>query len=50
MNPNDFSLYVNRSISKENIGDIKGACDDLKKAVSLGEESYASKNWIKDNC
>ena len=41
--------YTNRSESKENIGDIKGACADAKKAFSLGDED-ANKSWIKDNC
>ena len=41
--------YTNRSESKENIGDIKGACADAKKAFSLGDED-ANKSWIMENC
>ena len=50
LNPRDGILYKNRSISKENIGDIQGACIDAKKAVSLGDNSSDNKSWIKDNC
>ena len=41
--------FTNRSESKENIGDIKGACADAKKAFSLGEED-ANESWIEKNC
>ena len=41
---------MNRSISKENIGDIKGACFDAKKAVSLGDEDLQNASWIQENC
>ena len=50
INPYDTDLYINRSISKENIGDIRGACVDAKKAVSFGDKDNANKNWIKKNC
>ena len=31
-------------------GDIKGACVDAKKAVSLGDKASDNKSWINDNC
>ena len=50
INPNDTAYYLNRSIAKEGIGDIKGACEDAKKAVSLGNTASDIKSWIRDNC
>ena len=41
---------MNRSISKEDLGDIKGACIDAKKTVSLGYEDSENKKWIQENC
>jgi len=35
-------------ISAENIGDLKGACDDWRKAASLGDEDAFQ--WVKDQC
>ena len=42
--------FLNRSVSKTKIGDIKGACKDAKKAKSLGFKSVENDNWIKNNC
>ena len=45
----DLPVY-NRSILKEQIGDLKGACLDAKKAVSLGYLDKENKKWINENC
>ena len=37
---------INLSIEKESIGDIKGACVDAKKALSLGNNDSDNKKWI----
>jgi len=50
INPNDIDYYFNRSVAKEKIGDIKGACVDAKKVVSLGDTASDNKSWIRDNC
>ena len=49
----DSQYYLpvyNRSILKEEIGDLKGACLDAKKAVSLGFLDKENKRWINENC
>ena len=46
--PNFPQAYINRGISKENLGDINGACIDWKKAVSLGNN--LAKKWILSQC
>ena len=38
----------NRGIAKENIGDLKGACSDWKKAIELGVTGAAE--WVKNQC
>jgi len=45
----DLPVY-NRSVLKEEIGDLKGACLDAKKAVSLGFLDKENKRWINENC
>ena len=50
INPNFKSAFKNRSIAKEMIGDIKGACLDAKKSVSLGDTASDNQQWIKQNC
>ena len=45
-----FLPVYNRSILKEQIGDLKGACLDAKKAVSLGYLDKENKRWINENC
>jgi TonB family protein len=35
--PENIDALFNRSIAKRKLGDLKGACDDLKKAASLGD-------------
>ena len=42
--------FYNRSVLKEQIGDMKGACLDAKKAVSLGYLDKENKRWINENC
>ena len=49
----DSQYYLpvyNRSVLKEEIGDLKGACLDAKKAVSLGFLDKENKRWINENC
>ncbi|MDA3883525.1 MAG: hypothetical protein PF481_09590 [Bacteroidales bacterium] len=36
LNPTNGYAYYSRAVYKEQIGDEKGACDDYKKAKSLG--------------
>ena len=49
--PQYFDAIMNRSIAREILGDIKGACSDAKKIVSLGFTGIKNNNdWIKNNC
>ena len=48
LNPNAADSYESRSIFKESLGDLTGACADAKKAISLGSNS--SVKWISENC
>ena len=48
LKPNDANTYVFRGLTKYNLGDINGACNDWRKAASLGYE-YASQ-WVRDQC
>ena len=48
MNPNDAITFHNLALSKKELGDIKGACEDMKKSFSLGN-SLASK-FINIEC
>ena len=48
IDPNSANAYLNRGVAKENLGDMKGACDDWRKASSLGNESTAE--WVRDQC
>ena len=50
INAEEGLSFLNRSILKEKINDLDGACFDAKKAVSLGEESSENKSWIQENC
>ena len=42
--------YLNRGFSKGILGDIKGACSDVRISVSLGYEREDINYWIKKNC
>ena len=42
--------YLNRGVSKGILGDIKGACSDVRISVSLGYERDDINYWIKKNC
>ena len=48
--PKVAEIYGISSISKQSIGDIKGACRDAKEADTLGWTASVNKSWIKDNC
>ena len=49
IDPNYKSAYKNRGISKENIGDLQGACFDWRKTVYLSPNDAAAK-WVRDQC
>ncbi len=38
IDPNIVNAYVNRRNRKHDISDLKGACEDWKKAAELGDE------------
>ena len=48
IDPNSANSYLNRGVAKKNLGDMNGACDDWRKASSLGNESTAE--WVRDEC
>ena len=48
IDPKIANAYRNRGISKENDGDLKGACADWEKASALGDKDAAG--WAKDQC
>jgi len=48
LNPNYTDAYSNRGISKENLGDLNGACADWKKAAALGHKN--STKWVANQC
>ena len=50
LDPENNMAYHNRSIAKEMIGDLMGACSDAKQAVLLGDSDVTNKNWINVNC
>ena len=47
LNSSDPDVYVNRGNAKYSIGDKKGACDDFKKAISLGHKD--TEKWFQTN-
>ena len=48
INPNHSNAYLNRGVAKKNIGDMKGACSDWKRASSLGNEY--TPQWVREEC
>ena len=48
IDPNYSIAFLNRGVAKENLGDMKGACDDWRKASSLGNEYTAE--WVRNQC
>ena len=46
--PDYAGAYSNRGISKENIGDLNGACVDWRKAAGLGDANSAK--WVREQC
>ena len=50
IDPKNYRPLLLRSMIKELMGDIKGACIDAKKSVSLGNNDEQDNNWIKENC
>jgi Flp pilus assembly protein TadD len=48
LNPEDQTAYYNRGFAKLELGDMKGACFDWRKAGELGvKEAYIS---LKEFC
>ena len=45
---NKIGAYVNRGISKEQLGDMSGACADWRQASYLGDDE--AKNWVRQDC
>ena len=45
---NKIGAYINRGISKEQLGDISGACFDWRQASYLGDDR--AKNWVRKDC
>ena len=41
-------VYKKRGLSKKSLGDLKGACEDWKKAAELGNEEAAK--LVEENC
>ena len=41
--PKDSSIYFYRGSVKKKLGDLKGACEDWKKAAELGDKESAEK-------
>ena len=48
LDKNNVYGYRNRGISKEQIGDLKGACSDWGKASKLGDKD--ARQWFNDQC
>ena len=48
INPRYHSAFKNRGSSKKFLGDMKGACSDWRKAVSLGNNNTG--NLVRDYC
>ena len=48
--PEYTAAFMWRGLIKREIGDIKGACSDANKTVSLGFINYDNNDWIKNNC
>ena len=47
--PYSFSpSYRNRGFAKEKLGNIGGACEDMRIATNLGDET--AKKWVADKC
>ena len=45
---NKIGAYINRGISKEQLGDMSGACSDWRQASYLGDDK--AKNWVRQDC
>ena len=48
INPNYSNAYKNRGASKENLGDLSGACADWRKAANLGDTDSAER--VENQC
>jgi len=47
INPCKWSYFFNRGQLKKAMGDMKGACEDWKKAIELG---YSGEGWYCKSC
>ena len=48
INPQEVTAYRSRGIKREMIGDLIGACEDWKKASSLGDKDAVG--WVSNQC
>ena len=48
MDPKNPNFYFNRANVKREVGDLKGACEDWKKAAGLGDEHAAK--LMEEHC
>lgn len=48
LKPDYIDAYINRGITKQEMGNQTGACQDWAKASSLGDED--AKEWVNDDC
>ena len=49
INPNDADAFYNRGISKKNIGDLNGACSDMRQTNFISPNAYAAK-FLRNEC
>ena len=48
INPKDSDALFNRAKAKKAIGDIKGACEDWRKAADLGDNDATK--FLREHC
>ncbi len=48
LDPDGVLAYLDRGVSKENLGDLVGACEDWKKVAALGYTEAAQ--WVANKC
>ena len=46
--PSFYKVFYNRGLIKKKLGDLKGACEDWKKAAELGDEEAAK--LVEEHC
>ena len=48
LNPKKWQYFHDRGLSKYRLGDMKGACEDWKKAAELGDDD--AEKFLRENC